>query len=68
MIESHIGDIGIVILGFFIAIVTVCWILLPIAVFGVKSLLRDVLNELRTTRVVIEEHNRTIRELFRMGT
>jgi heme exporter protein D len=36
-----------VIFGFFVILLSVLWVLIPFAVFGIKPLLRDLLRELR---------------------
>jgi heme exporter protein D len=36
-----------VIFGFFVILLSVLWVLIPFAVFGIKPLLRELLRELR---------------------
>ena len=48
------GAIGYVVLGVFLVVLSIGWTILPFAIIGTKPLLRELLEEMRRSNLLLE--------------
>jgi hypothetical protein len=46
---ESLGPVAILLVAVFLIVLTIAWIILPFALFGIKPLLRELLEEVRKT-------------------
>ena len=67
MQQTGPSDVGValLVLGGLATITMVLWLFLPFAIFGVKGLLKNILDEQRRTTSAVSTLNRDVREIAR---